>query len=133
MGIIFFHLLIMLIFYASNSLKKIKDVIKEISFGKKNLQLLQINNMNKVSAKNITKKQDKQKEKKEIKNSHKNSKAKIKTDTKNPPKRTMNISNNNYNNGNCISNTIYFFNLNAKENKENKNNIFTNNNKNNEI
>ena len=40
----------------------------------------------------------------------------------------MNISNNNYNNGNCISNTIYFLNLNAKENKENKNNIFTNNN-----
>ena len=35
MGIIFFHLLIILIFYASNSLKKIKDVIKEISFGKK--------------------------------------------------------------------------------------------------
>ena len=64
MGIIFFHLLIILIFYASNSLKKIKDVIKEISFGKKNLQLLQINNMNKVSAKNITKKQDKQKRKK---------------------------------------------------------------------
>ena len=40
----------------------------------------------------------------------------------------MNISNNNYNNGNCISNTIYFLKLNAKENKENKNNIFTNNN-----
>ena len=35
MGIIFLHLLIILIFYASNSLKKIKDVIKEISFGKK--------------------------------------------------------------------------------------------------
>ena len=48
MGIIFFHLLIILIFYASNSLKKIKDVIKEISFGKKNLQLFQINNINKV-------------------------------------------------------------------------------------
>ena len=58
MTVILLNYIIIIIFCAKNSLKKIQCTINDIAFGIKNFNLLQPDNMNKKYQKNITKKRD---------------------------------------------------------------------------
>ena len=120
--VIFLHLIIIIIFYAKNLIKKIQLQIKDIAFGIKNYHLLQAENINKEHRKNIYIKYDrleKKSKKQNVKLKYNNDKKQI---SKFTSKKKNKIEKNNYSRKekNIINNckTIPFLNLNIEEKKK---------------